>query len=311
MTLIAGIRCRDGYIVASDTAITTGVSVTNGRKIDHYIGEDYRLIVACSGDIAHAKMLSQKLRDRIASIEKRTFLRAKAVIDEIVLDFYAAHIGAVYLQAQHAPYPRYNLILSLECEGLHALFATNEDAVFEVDSLAFRGSGEEVAHFLAQKLLIDRRSMIVPLLTSEAVHIVQHIFKTAKSAADGVGGNTEILARLTAPEARRFFTLNFAVEDTALNDFYLWSIEDHITRCIWSALRTSEFEKHLKNAEGILSKLREASRQRHEITSRTMHLLEQENGEWSASFDDGHPSVPWPTVSQAPLPPNSPEAVPM
>lgn len=311
MTLIAGIRCRDGYIIAADTALTTGASVSQGRKIDEYVGDDYRIIVACCGHMAHAKMASQRIRDDVNSLGTRSFPAVKAAVQEAVRDIYAKHIAALYWMNQQ-PAPSFSLIISIECESLYAVLATDDSAVFEIDTHEFRGTGQEVATFLAQRLLIERRTMSIPLLTSEAVHIVQHMFKAAKTSADGVGGNTEILARLTAKDAKQFFNVSFStIEDAALNHWYLWSLDESVSHCVWSALRAGGFEKHLKKVEGVLQKLRDGSKKRDEISSRTMHLVELENGEWSANFWDGQPTKPWlPTSNDPPLS-HSPMAVPM
>jgi hypothetical protein len=55
MTLIAGIRCIDGFLVAADTAVSDGNTTYHGRKIESYDGGKYRMAIACAGDLSCAQ----------------------------------------------------------------------------------------------------------------------------------------------------------------------------------------------------------------------------------------------------------------
>lgn len=103
MTLIAGIKCTDGFLVAADTAVTTGETIYHGDKLHYYFGHNrhYRLVIACAGDLVYARMASQELRDRVAGLSEPTVPNIKREIKSVIADIYARLIQP-YWQSQRA-----------------------------------------------------------------------------------------------------------------------------------------------------------------------------------------------------------------
>lgn len=301
MTLIAAVKCRDGYIVASDTAVTVGSNVYQGHKIDHYAGtrgEPYRIIIAWSGSMAYAKMASQRIRDEIEQLTDRSFLNMKQKLQEAVREIYITHMGALYWQFPNSPEaPSFSLIVALEAPDGYGIFGTNESAVYEVDQCAFSGSGEELAGFLAERLLVERRTMAVQYSTAAAVHIVKHMFLAAKKSATAVGGNTEIFARLMSEQTSDpFYDELFTVlTDVKTDSMYLWGIDEKLAHGFRMALNKSADAATIKNVmadiEVVMQSIRSAAQRAREHikggkSGRLMHLIELDDGTWSANFSE-------------------------
>ena len=300
MTLIAGIKCRDGYIIASDTAMTCGNNVYQGRKIDHYKGEGqqrYRVIVAWSGDIAHAKMTSQHINEEIEKLTDRSLIAMRQALEKVVRDDYISHIGAAHLQFPDSPtIPSFSLIVALEAQDRHGVYATNDSAVYEIDQCEFRGTGQELAVFLAERLLIERKSMRIQHSTGAAVYMAKHIFIAAKKSASGVGGNTEILARLMKNDgAMRDSLFAMTTYDREMDARYLWGIDEKLARAFKLMLDRNGTEQGLKRSvaeiESTVQKVRAAAIQsreeeREHDSGRLIDLVELDDGSWYASHQE-------------------------
>ena len=88
MTIIAGIKCLDGLIVAADTAVTWGDAVFHDRKVDYYKGQggsNYMMAIACAGDLGYAKMASQNIRDAVAGLAQPWLSDIKVAMGRVIL----------------------------------------------------------------------------------------------------------------------------------------------------------------------------------------------------------------------------------
>jgi 20S proteasome alpha/beta subunit len=302
VTLIAGIKCLDGYIVAADTAITTESNVRQGRKVVHYKGTDgapFRIICAGCGNMAYARMASEKIRDAVEQLTNRTLLAMKRQVEEVLRAIYISHIGAVHWQHGHeAGEPQFSLVVALEAADGHGIYRTDQTAVCEIDPCSFGGTGEELANFLAERLLVEKRTMTVQLSTAAAVQLTKHIFKASKKSSAGVGGNTEILARLTDTDGATPFSdpLYVLPMQESLERHYLWGIDEQITHGLRTALRAHSSETELTRVTNRIAALlkdilHSANKERSAVgtTGRCMHLVEMDDATWSANYSD-HPS---------------------
>src|SRR5439155_3337321 len=90
VTLVAGFSCKDGFVVAADTAITYGDIVFQGHKLANYYGKhtSYDIVIGGAGDGVYIDMASQKIRDAVAGLPQPTLASIKAEVERIVLDIH-------------------------------------------------------------------------------------------------------------------------------------------------------------------------------------------------------------------------------
>src|SRR5580700_3310852 len=99
MTLIATVKCSDGYLVASDTAIAFGETSYQAHKITQYQGGTgtgrYQVIVASSGWMGLGQAISEKIRDEVAAMQnaERSIQSIKAKVSDAVFRLHKQHIA--------------------------------------------------------------------------------------------------------------------------------------------------------------------------------------------------------------------------
>ena len=287
MTLVAGINCNDGFIIAADTEITHGEILFQGHKLDLYgkSHEDYRVAIAFAGDVAYARMASRQIRDVLSELTAPTLQDIKATIADVTENFYARHIFKYWSGDSLSDAPHFSLVVGAEgADRKWGVFATNNTVTQEVDAWVFDGSGSPLAEFLASRLLTNRHSDAVPTSTAATMHIIKQIFRAVKTAGVFVGGNTELVAHRINDEAERFFDLT---GDMGSNAFYMWGIDLNLIAAIRAALTpgtTTMLDAHIKKVELLLQALAaEAARDRPPAT-RTLRSIEMPNNEWQSSY---------------------------
>jgi 20S proteasome alpha/beta subunit len=186
MTLIVGIKCNDGCLVAADTAVTAGNSVYHGDKLHCYRNKDkkYTLIVACSGYLAYARMASQQIRDEVAVLDNPTVSSIKATIKEIIADIYSRLIYPYWQTMRPEASPAFSLIVGIIVEDEFDVVVSEDTAVEEVGTYAFQGSGSELAQYLGETFLRSRGNSVLSVQTAAAVHLVVEILRVAKLPHD-------------------------------------------------------------------------------------------------------------------------------
>jgi hypothetical protein len=205
MTLIAGFRCIDGFIVAADTEIREGSTSYQGHKLLFYNGAswDWVLRIGYSGFVDYALMASQWIRDAVTGLENPTFDQIRAITGDVV-----GHIYDDVIPWKGRPKkdetPGFNLMIGIQdAKGRIGILQTDEKVVLEVEERAFVGVGSEMAGHVAEKLFGSRL-----LSTAVTEHLVQQLFREIKGAVSGVGGNTEILSRrANLPKTKPFFDI--------------------------------------------------------------------------------------------------------
>jgi hypothetical protein len=95
MTLVAGFKCRDGFVIAGDTEVDYGNVRFQDHKIVHYYGQGNAsdILIGGAGDGIYIDATCQKIRDAAATISNPTVSAIKAEIEKTI---YRMHTDSVF-----------------------------------------------------------------------------------------------------------------------------------------------------------------------------------------------------------------------
>ncbi len=282
MTIIAGIRCLDGLIVAADTAVTWGDAVFHDRKVDYYKGQggsSYMMAIACAGDLGYAKMASQNIRDAVAGLTQPSLSDIKVAMGRVILDIYTAHIYPMWNARGHTSGGDFELIAGVAVQDKFDVFATSRTAIYSIQRYTFEGSGAPIGQHLAERYLRSRNNYIMTIPTAVAVHIIQQFFNLLKISAPGVGRDTEIVAWRNSDDADKFFD-----PPPQMNE-WLWAIEENLKFAIWGALEgsgmsDSMFGMTVEKIAGLLKTIRQHSLKERNMPARAVRFVDRDKREW-------------------------------
>jgi hypothetical protein len=234
MTLIAGVKAQDGFLIAADSAISIGDSgMFHGEKLRCYRGgpngEIYKLVIASAGDLSFASMTYQDIRDAVAALPEFTIPAIRAAIRAVLLDIYSKHMYP-YWETRHPDPPDFSLIIGIETDEKCEVLVTKDTAVMEVDTYAFRGSGNNLAQYLGERFLQSGSNSVLGCTVATAVHMVSEIFRAVKEADSFVGRDTQIIAWRSQANYSSFST-PMSIEIPA--------IQEHLKHALWRALERS------------------------------------------------------------------------
>jgi hypothetical protein len=230
MTLIAGMKCKEGVIVAADTEHTNGMIRFQESKLNIYPSarqmschlsqlteSPYRAVVVGAGFSDYIKMTADVIRDGIEagdhSLEQMTQTVVSAVRQTHEEIFR-------YWNPDDPNRPTVALFVGLRSGESTRLLRAADIAVSEVEGMSFSGSGESIAQYLARGLYRRRYSAAIVL------NILVQIFRAVKESGIYVGGNTElcVLGKGTI----------FHVPGESQS--YLWGLQGKLHRAIRTAL---------------------------------------------------------------------------
>lgn len=259
MTLIAGCKCRDGFVIGADTEVTQGNIVYQAHKLNTYFSDRYGYDIAIggAGHASYLTMASQRIRDAAAQLEKPTCASMRDSITKVMIDLNDKELKYWKIDDEHRPVIQ--LIIGIkDPDGGILVLKVDRTAVYEVDSWAFAGSGQVLAAHLGEKLYQEQLSAAV------TQHLLGQIFREVKAKGTYVGGNTEMIATRGGPlfkNAEPFFFLSNKDER------FLWGLDDLMTIAIRIALdkdkQKQALEKRIREIGKRLRGLRkDADRER-------------------------------------------------
>jgi 20S proteasome alpha/beta subunit len=237
VTLIAGFRCTDGFVIAADTAVTLDSIVYQGSKlIRHRLDDPFKVCIAMAGDvyaIEAAQNIVAALRTACAETRQApTFAEATAIVNDVVTTLYDEKM----LRQWHligAPNPWMSLIIGYLGEDGFGVLKTDQNSVHEVTGYAFEGAGRGLAAYVAERLFNMQQ-----LSTAITHQLAQQLFRAVKDRATYVGGNSEILGRRCVHGAQHFFKTPSLEKAPKLA---LWSLEANLM----SGIRTAMNPNHI------------------------------------------------------------------
>ncbi len=229
MTLIAGFRCTDGFVIAGDTDIALGNTVSQSHKLKSYNGgkdHPYFIRIAIAGDEGYALEACQDIRDAVAALPSATFSEIKLAVRDVLEVIYHDQILPLWTATGQQD-PDLCLILGVEdVNGQFGVLKTARNSIHEVDHHACAGTGNEVAEVLIERLF---RGFQFSAATTE--HLALQIFREGKVKGACVGGNTETISRRSLTGAP-FFDLSLSKEDRR----FLWGIDELIIDAVRTAI---------------------------------------------------------------------------
>jgi 20S proteasome alpha/beta subunit len=280
MSLVAGCKCRDGFVLAADTEITYGTVVYQDHKLFKYFSEKcgYSLVIGGAGDASYLTMAAQKIRD---AADAQSNPHCNAIRDTAERTILEIHDTALkYWNVDDQNRPSIELLVGVkDGAGKSQVFKIDRTAVLEIESWAFIGSGSTLAAHLAEKMYGAELSAAV------TVNLISQIFREVKSKGTYVGGNTEIVAtRNIGSQSEPFFQL------TNRDNRFLWGLDDVMQSAIRIALdkdkSTKALDKRIRQIVKTLRELRrDADRERGPGISDTIHVTEF-GSEYGNQFKD-------------------------
>jgi len=227
MTLIAGFKCTDGFVIASDTEMTLGAISFQGQKVAIYdLGAPDTLWIALSGNVAFGLVATQAIGTAVLNLQNRELPTVKRAVADALGDVYSEQIFKIWAATGRNDADDFALILGIEGRDRNfAVLSTHLNTVHEVAHYEFSGSGSELAHYVAERLCSS------PTTTAVTHHLVSQIFREIKSKGIFVGGNTEIRSRRSR-HGDAFFEVNASREDYR----FLWGLDDALMSAVRVAL---------------------------------------------------------------------------
>jgi hypothetical protein len=194
VTLIAGMKCTDGFLVAADTAVTIGNTVSHGNKLYLCQGNGWKLVIAGAGYLSTARMTYENIRDRANRLNAPSVLHLKRVVKKAILDTWTTYIWPYFRDHVIQDAPLFSLMVGIEAEGQFELLVSENAAISEVETYAFQGSGTEIAQYLGETFLRMPPSRTLTFPVAVGVHLAIELFGIAKLYGASVGLDTQIIA---------------------------------------------------------------------------------------------------------------------
>jgi hypothetical protein len=297
MTLIAGVKCDDGFLVAADTAVTVGEMVHHGEKVHFYRGSNYKIFIACCGYLSYAKMASEKIRDGVGEILFLTDVAIRERIKEIIERVYSVDIALHHELYPSEQTPHFSLIVALELDGKLRMYATEHTTIHEVEDYHFDGTGSVVAEYVAATLLRNTTGSVLACHIGTAVHLIIEIFNIAKRYGSAVGLDTHIFAFRTDGSYQPFFMP--LAQTTMESDIAL--VFNNLKSAIWGSLERgsgqNRIDDPLAKIASFLNRIKAHTETQGAESARLVEYKLAENGNWSVS--DLQPNMDVPPSSGA------------
>jgi len=194
VTLICGIQCSDGLLLAADREETDGIGKFSAQKIHEFSGREFQLGLAGAGDSS----LADKAVLRIVASAGAEKFRAE---HEQIIETELRQIYATYVWDERIPESDergISLIVGL-CDTVsrqNLLYCSVDEILWMRTGFACAGCGEMLGSYLLERFYTPQ------LAIAEATVLMRFVLSEVKSSVAAVGGQSEILA-LTASGASR------------------------------------------------------------------------------------------------------------
>jgi len=245
MTLVAGYKSRDGFVIASDTEVTFGPILYQSKKLSQYFGEQapYDIVIGGAGDSSYVAMMAQKIGEAIKALGDPPVQNMKNEVERLILEVHDNYIYK-HWTADDPDAPTVSLVVGMKDSKREIMvLKTDRTAIAIIDSWGFVGSGAVLAEYLAEKLFMPGLS------TAVMIHLVLQLFRELKIKGAYVGGNTEIHAVRRGNDAELFFNLE-EIEDQR----FLWGLDEVLGQAVRIALDKDKAAKFLENRIRFISK---------------------------------------------------------
>ncbi len=290
MTLIAGFKCNDGFVIAADTAITVGNIVYAGSKIHRFKGPahlPYRIIIACAGDFSISRSAIEKIgtqaKDLASVLKSMAIEELTAIVENTVDDLWKKNVYPYLRDELNDIAPQFNLIVGIVLNDDFALLISDQENVAPIDSFAFQGSGFDVAAGLIHTLVESPGNSILTFPASVGAHIAIEILRIAKLYGASVGLDSEVIAWRRSNSYNSFTQPR--IGQPANSD--LGAIQENLKSAIWDAFEKSNisstgFDAKIDNIVRFLRDIRAHTESQSNTDTRfARYLLSRIEGTWS------------------------------
>ena len=279
MTLVAGFKCHDGFVVAADTEITIGDLRFQGHKLVSYQGRmtSCDLIMGGAGDAVYIDSVCQNIRDAVALLSEPSVAAIKGETAKAIAQIHSYSIFK-HWQPDDPRRPHAQLVCGVQTQKREwGLFQTDRDVVSEVGDHAVAGSGAVLAEYLIERLWLPSLS------TAVTVHLAAQLFREIKGKGIYVGGNTEIIGVRVRPDAEPFFEMS--------GDYrFLWGLDELLASAVRNAISIKNpphlLTERLADISSRLDKLRKDTEEPRITPSSDMVRLTEFGSEYGDSFKD-------------------------
>jgi 20S proteasome alpha/beta subunit len=227
MTLIAGMQCREGVVIAADTEHTDGVIRFSEHKLIvhpskrmmscHLSGlasEPHRVVIAGAGFSDYIKMTADDIIKQIDGYPSPSIDEMSLAVKEAVRNTHDVIFRHWDVNDQNRP--TLSLFVGIRSGERTKILRTQDVAISEVETLSFAGTGEPLARYLAKGLYRRKYPASVVL------NIIIQVFRAVKESGAYVGGSTE----LCVLGKGKIFHL------PGKDGSYLWGIQKNLERAI-------------------------------------------------------------------------------
>jgi ATP-dependent protease HslVU (ClpYQ) peptidase subunit len=262
MTLIAGFRCTDGFVLAADTEVTFGSIRIQGHKLIYApLDSGQTFTIGVAGSMTFGMMAAQKIRDAFLELRSPSLADYRAAIETVLVSVHNEHVLKDWRSVGVEPdVPLFWLMIGVEdSSNKFAVFQTDLSAVAETDNATFIGSGSTTAAYFFERLSDAHQHP-----AAVTCYLAQQLFREIKSKGVYVGGHTEIHGRRSRRDAQRFFDLptmhDHQLPIWGLDDILLSATRDALSRRFYAfpGKKISEqVNTRIRQIRAVLTKLYE------------------------------------------------------
>lgn len=188
MTIIAGFRCVNGVVIASDSQITVGaiLKLLGGSKIAYSKADEYSLLIGGAGHIDFIESLWEQILVDLDRLQDKSFHEIKELVSRNLLIFYDRHIHPTHPSLELG----FQLLIALWTkDGRWEFFKNSDSALLDCSSVEAHGSGMLIGKYIAAKMAEQR---FLGITVDQAEAIAVHVIKQAKKVDPYCGGETRI-----------------------------------------------------------------------------------------------------------------------
>jgi hypothetical protein len=195
VTLIAGLKCRDAIVFATDSEKSGGVRKSNVEKMRHVpeagmagiLGHDPKrntsIVVAGAGNGTLCDFAMQRITDMVRATTKHD--DALKVIEIVLIDIWKVHVPL--FPATDSTETDFRLLIGIRAPDSYGphLYSVHGTTIVERDKYFSWGSGSVTDYILDQMYS-------APMSVEDGIAALLYLLQIAKKYVSGVGGDSHI-----------------------------------------------------------------------------------------------------------------------
>ncbi|MBX7186374.1 MAG: hypothetical protein K1Y01_14645 [Vicinamibacteria bacterium] len=259
MTLVLGVRCKDGFVIAADSQETTSTK-SHVDKVVGFDAGDWQLVIGCCGYSVAVFAVADLIEQEIRRMDGPALADAESIIRERLRE---------YAQDYMSPETRVELQLAIGYRDRNSVFnlwRSEGGHLAPVQNSVVMGTGQAVGNFAAEQLLPEARF----LTTANAHHLAVQILRASRRDPY-VGGDNCVWAVRRDHKAKPFF--DFGEPEFPYR--YIWGLQELLGQAINSALSSDRAWR-----EGILEtighRLSKIHRPLRRLSPKTLSIREKD-----------------------------------